>query len=70
MKLLESTYKVEDDPYGSVSLMDLIGNTNEKEENLVGQSTSTSSSESAEYSPLNIRIEAIKVYLTTILLNM
>jgi hypothetical protein len=55
LKLLESSYEVEEDPYGTVNLLDLIRKTNEKEK-------ITSLSELSKYSPLNIRIEAIKVY--------
>jgi hypothetical protein len=63
MKLLESSYEVEEDPYCTVNLLDLIGKTEEKEENLEAQSTSLS--EPSEYSPLNIQIEPIKVSLTS-----
>ena len=64
MKMLESAYQIEEDPYSRVNLLDLI---NEKESNLESQSTTLS--DSLEYSSLNIRIEGIKVYLTCLLLQ-
>ena len=64
MKMLESAYQFEEDPYGRVNLEELIKETqsDEKEANPESQSTSTPS-ESSEDSPLNIQIEAIKVYI-------
>ena len=61
MKILESAYQFEEDPYGKVNLVGLIKKTQskEKEANLESHFISDSS----EYSSLNIRIEAIKVYL-------
>ena len=60
MKMLESTYEFEEDPYGRVNLEDHFKETqfDEKKANMEPQSTSTLS----ESSSLNIRIEAIKVY--------
>ena len=61
MKMLESAYQFEEDPYGRVNLVDLIKKTQskKKEANLESHSISDSS----EYSSLNIRTEAIKVHL-------
>ena len=57
--MLESAYEFEKDPYSTVNLLDLI---KEKEANLESQSTTLS--DSSEYSSLNIRIQAIKVYIS------
>ena len=66
MKMLESAYEFEEDPYSRVNLLDLIRKTDEKEASLESQSTTLS--DSSEYSSLNIRIEAIKVYIYLTLL--
>ena len=65
MKMLESAYEFEKDPYSTVNLLDLIKKTqsddHEKEANPDSQSTTLS--DSSEYSSLNIQIQAIKVYI-------
>ena len=70
MKMLESAYQFEEDPYGRMNLEDLIKETqsDEKKANQESQSTSAPS-DSSEDSPLKVQIQAIKVYLTYLLLQ-
>ena len=69
MKMLESAYQFEEDPYGRMNLEDLIKKTQSDEKKANQESQSTSTPESSEDSPLNVQIQAIKVYLTCLLLQ-
>ena len=60
LKKLEKAYKIEEDPYVEINLVDLISKTDEREVKLV---QSTSFTKVQESIPLEYQIEAIKVYI-------
>jgi hypothetical protein len=59
MKQLESVYRIEEDPYGEINLVDLISKGGSEREIKLAQTSS--SAKSLEYSSLKHRIKAIKV---------